>query len=248
MRGLYYAIDWDSFRLQALAHHSLHPEEAEWPADDVWVVKANAMASSSTRDGAPGPRKKRRVEDEDRSESSDDASGDEFEAPLKNESEDEDEDDEDEDNVVAEVEPRTPSRKRKRAGTTTPRTPRRTGATTPRRRGRAKDASLAQPTPHSKAALRARKKTALAVRPPPAAAGMLDMDENAVRGLGEDPWLRAMHVLHVAARPGALPCREAEYGRVLRAVEELLEEGSGGCICECGFLWCGVGRGGREIG
>nr|VWP01838.1 Uncharacterized protein [Ganoderma boninense] len=39
-----------------------------------------------------------------------------------------------------------------------------------------------------------------------------------------------MHVLHVAARPGALPCREEEYGRVLRAVEELLEEGSGGCI------------------
>ena len=40
-----------------------------------------------------------------------------------------------------------------------------------------------------------------------------------------------MHVLHVAARPGALPCREQEYARVLRAVEELLEEGSGGCIC-----------------
>ncbi|KAL1940128.1 hypothetical protein VTO73DRAFT_9079 [Trametes versicolor] len=232
MRGLYYALDWDSFRLQALAHHSLHSEDAEWPADDVWVVKAEAKAkaSSSARDGAPGPRKKRRVEDEDHSESSDDASGDEFEAPLKDESEDEDDADEDEDNVVAEVEPRTPSRKRKRAGTTTPRTPRRTGATTPRRRGRGKDASLAQPTPHSKAALRTRRKTALAVRPPPAAAGMLDMDENAVRGLGEDPWLRAMHVLHVAARPGALLCREAEYGRVLRAVEELLEEGSGGCI------------------
>lgn len=135
MRGLYYAIDWDSFRLQALAYHSLHPEEAEWPADDVWVVKADAKASKSTRDGAPGPRKKRRVEDEGRSESSDDASGDEFEAPLRDESEDEDDDDADEDDVVAELEPRTPSRKRKRAETSTPRTPRRTGtastATTP---------------------------------------------------------------------------------------------------------------------
>ena len=101
---------------------------------------------------------------------------------------------------------------------------------------------MSQPTPHSKAALRRRKKTALAVRPPPPAAGMLDMDERAVRELGGDPWLRAMHVLHVAARPGALPCREVEYGRVLRAVEELLEEGSGGCICTsvlfCAF-WTG---------
>ena len=43
---------------------------------------------------------------------------------------------------------------------------------------------------------------------------------------------RGMHVLHVAASPGALPCQEAEYGRVLHAVEELLEEGSGGCICK----------------
>ena len=41
----------------------------------------------------------------------------------------------------------------------------------------------------------------------------------------------------VAARPGALPCREEEYGRVLRAVEELLEEGSGGCICAY-FVFC----------
>jgi hypothetical protein len=34
------------------------------------------------------------------------------------------------------------------------------------------------------------------------------------------------------ARAEALPCRTEEYGRVMRAVEELLEEGSGGCICE----------------
>jgi len=48
----------------------------------------------------------------------------------------------------------------------------------------------------------------------------------------KNPWLRAMHALHVGARPEALPCRTEEYGRVMRAVEELLEEGSGGCICE----------------
>ncbi|KAI0324206.1 hypothetical protein GY45DRAFT_447746 [Cubamyces sp. BRFM 1775] len=99
----------------------------------------------------------------------------------------------------------------------TPQTPRRTAAATVgtlRRRG--KHACLAQPTPHSKAALQWRQKTALAVRPSPPATGMLDIiDEGAAQGLGTDPWLSAMHVWHVAARPGALPCREAEHGRLL---------------------------------
>ncbi|KAJ3540289.1 hypothetical protein NM688_g6247 [Phlebia brevispora] len=39
-----------------------------------------------------------------------------------------------------------------------------------------------------------------------------------------------MHVLHVAARPDTLPCREGEYAQIMRAVDELLEEGSGGCV------------------
>ena len=52
----------------------------------------------------------------------------------------------------------------------------------------------------------------------------------------KDPWLRAMHALHVGARPEALPCRAEEYARVMRSVEELLEEGSGGCICA--FVFC----------
>jgi origin recognition complex subunit 1 len=41
-----------------------------------------------------------------------------------------------------------------------------------------------------------------------------------------------MHALRVGVRPEALPCRAEEYARVMRAVEELLEEGSGGCICK----------------
>ncbi len=41
-----------------------------------------------------------------------------------------------------------------------------------------------------------------------------------------------MHTLHVGSRPNALPCREEEYARVLKCVGELLEEGSGGCICK----------------
>ena len=183
--------------------------------------------------------------DRDSDEDADD-SEDEFEVPLVDDDDSEDADrsegepseDEaqDDDESLIPDEPRTPPRrgrgrgKRKRAPATprTPRTPR-----TPKtpRRPRADRAALAQPTPHSKAALRRRKKTALAVRPPPPAEGTLELALS--KGLEGDAWERAMHVLHVAARPGALPCREAEYGRVLRAVEELLEEGSGGCICAC---------------
>ncbi|CDO71789.1 hypothetical protein BN946_scf184939.g13 [Trametes cinnabarina] len=244
MRGLYYDLKWDSFRLRALSQTPEQGADAgEWPNDDIWTVKSAAVIKSRTigrESGRDSPRKRRRIaHDEDElSEFSDDASGDEFEAPLNDDSDvDEDVDNNEEDDVVAELEPRTPSRrKRKRAGTSTPRTPRTprrtasatTTTATPRRGRPPKDASLAHPTPHSKAALRKRKKTALAVRPPDVLDAMLD--EGTTAGLGADPWLRAMHVLHVAARPGALPCREAEYGRVLRAVEELLEEGSGGCI------------------
>ncbi|KAI0790048.1 hypothetical protein C8Q75DRAFT_763757 [Abortiporus biennis] len=114
--------------------------------------------------------------------------------------------------------PVTPSRRRKRLVTATP------------RKRRISIANIAAPTPHSKAALRARagRKKALAVRPPPPdRVGDL---EAMLKNIPKDPWLRAMHVLHVASRPEALPCREEEYARVLRAVEELVEEGSGGCI------------------
>lgn len=123
--------------------------------------------------------------------------------------------------------PRTPSKRNKRAAAL--RTP-------SKRRGPAR----AAPTPHSKAALRARanrtRTRQLAVRPPPGPGAALD-DEFDLASVGDDPWLRAMHVLHVAARPegtgSRLPCRDAEYTRVLGAVEELIEEGSGGCVCAC---------------
>lgn len=116
--------------------------------------------------------------------------------------------------------PRTPS-KRKRGGQTS-------ATTTPcHRRVR----TLAMPTPHSKAALRARRKQAhLVVRPPPPE--MNEEHYNQLQKLPKDPWLRAMHILHVAARPNELPCREEEYAKVLRSVLELVEDGSGGCVCK----------------
>jgi len=70
----------------------------------------------------------------------------------------------------------------------------------------------------------------MVVKPPPP-----EIDEEhykQLQKLPKDPWLRGMHVLHVAARPNELPCREEEYARVLRSVLELVEEGSGGCVCE----------------
>jgi origin recognition complex subunit 1 len=87
----------------------------------------------------------------------------------------------------------------------------------------------AAPTPHSNRALRARARRPALRAPPPEMAGALSLGEAEME---TDPWLRAMHALHVGSRPETLPCRSEEYARVMRAVEELIEEGSGGCICE----------------
>lgn len=123
------------------------------------------------------------------------------------------------------AEPRTPSKKRKRATTRTPSKPKANALSTPRK---PKPRQPVAPTPHSRKSLAARKqKKTLHIRPPPPLTSHLRLEN-----LPTDPWLRAMHVLHVGARPDVLPCREEEYARCLRAVEELIDEGSGGCVCE----------------
>lgn len=114
--------------------------------------------------------------------------------------------------------PKTPSRKRKRTLSTPKSTP-----------SKKRTPKLAAPTPHSKAALRKRSRKAPVFRVPPP--NLTQEHYKQLQKLPPDPWLRAMHVLHVAARPDILPCREEEYNRILRTVEELLEEGSGGCVC-----------------
>lgn len=58
-----------------------------------------------------------------------------------------------------------------------------------------------------------------------------------VAHLPKDPWLRAMHALHVGSRPDSLPCRDEEFNKVLRCISELLEEGSGGCVCKSIFIF-----------
>jgi len=85
-----------------------------------------------------------------------------------------------------------------------------------------------QPTPHSKAALRKRRTLKFKVKLPTATA----QDNTTLQSLPADPYLRAMHTLHVGERPDTLPCRDEEYVAILEAVLELLQETSGGCICE----------------
>ena len=146
-------------------------------------------------------------------------------------------DDDDDDDFGA---PRTPSRKKRKRGafendsrpsSPTKRTPRK-----PRTK------TVVHPTPHSKALLRnkSRQNVVFGTLSRKRGSGKFAVTQQTVdyaaqedlSHLPKDPWLRAMHVLHVGSRPDALPCREEEFDRVLRCVGELLEEGSGGCVCE----------------
>ncbi|KAJ3783927.1 P-loop containing nucleoside triphosphate hydrolase protein [Lentinula aff. detonsa] len=117
--------------------------------------------------------------------------------------------------------PKTPSRKRKRIATVTPR----------KQRGR----MIVQPTPHSKAAL-SRRNRSITASPskkrtlPVKSQNTYAVPSNLFHHLPDDPWLRAMHALHVGSRPDALPCRDSEFELVHNSISQLLEEGSGGCI------------------
>lgn len=50
--------------------------------------------------------------------------------------------------------------------------------------------------------------------------------------LPTDPYERALRLLHVGATPESLPCREEEFVDVLSRVEEGIEGGGEGCLCE----------------
>ena len=129
------------------------------------------------------------------------------------------------------VEPHTPSRKRKRKGEKMPRNLRR-------------NRTQVQPTPHSKAALARRQKAGSSPRKrkiePSFGISFSSRSltfKTSMAHLPKDPWLRAMHALHVGSRPDSLPCREEEFNKVLRCISELLEEGSGGCVCKFIFIY-----------
>ncbi|RXW21306.1 hypothetical protein EST38_g4564 [Candolleomyces aberdarensis] len=242
-KGLYYDFDWGSHRADALQPTVIPEDTAEWGLGPEWNVTTTEGTKREKKQKRHGPPPKKRVKREAREDElgEDDAdSGSEEEYEQQDEEDDEEMDDavdsdEEEDGDLEDDEedgaagPSTPSRsrKRKRGQTSLLKTP---------RKGR--PAKIAQPTPHSKAALRQRNKLKKAVNASPRkrrAGGFairlptLSFDTDMTH-LPKDPWLRAMHVLHVGNRPDALPCRTDEYEQVLLSVGDLLEEGSGGCI------------------
>jgi len=176
------------------------------------------------------PTRRRKVVDKQEKEGSDQdsaSSGEDYAVAESDSDEDTEEDigedasdsDSDLENVDDEV---GASRKRKR-----PVVP-----TTPRKRSR----TVAHATPHSKRAQAKRK-----IQGSPRKKRKLKLQTPAtytaeeLKNLPDDPWLRAMHLLHVGNRPGAagaLKGREPEYERILREVSELIEAGQGGCVCE----------------
>ncbi|KAJ7040302.1 P-loop containing nucleoside triphosphate hydrolase protein [Mycena alexandri] len=233
-RGLYYDFNWVALHKEAKAADS-------WGSGELWNVNtvekregmpprkklkldAPASASEKPKRGRPpklakrlviGPKVKAEPEEEE---------------PGEAEPEDTDEDDDKDDDHLPTVEdsdsdgevdgdasesdhdydePKTPSKKRGRIG---------------------------HPTPHSKAALDRRRAKGTGSssprkrpRAPVPKTNTLGYDDSMAH-LPQDPWLRAMHVLHVGSRPDALPCREDEFDKVLGSVADLLEEGSGGCV------------------
>ncbi|KAG8963633.1 Origin recognition complex, subunit 1 [Tulasnella sp. 425] len=91
-------------------------------------------------------------------------------------------------------------------------------------------------TPASKKALAARRNSMGGGRKrkirvaAPSAVSYNETDRAALSKLPKNAHLRAMHLLHVAARPDALPGRDGEFNDVLATTLSVLEEGSGGCI------------------
>lgn len=243
-RGLFYRFDWDRHQHDALLRTRPPTSEAGpssrqdvahvWGEGATWDVVDEKHAKVKQRARPIEPESGEEEQDDD------DAGSDVYDgvdAPSEeDEGMDADEDEEEQDGVEQDEdddnsgEPRTPSKKRKGRIQAT---------STPRKNKRSK--TIVQPTPHSKAAIAKRKRAANATTATPRkrkATFAIRFPEQSLTfqasmaHLPKDPWLRSMHALHVGSRPDSLPCREAEYTKVLQCVGELLEEGSGGCICK----------------
>ena len=241
-RGLFYELAWERHRKDALSRAELPINNSgsnstarlghSWALGSSWIVEEKVSGGSS--DAKTKDVKIRRVKDnaseipksniidseyDDTTESEcDSVDTTRLDSNASGEGEDLEDD--------AMVEPRTPSRKRKRKEGKMPQNVRCSKI-------------LAQPTPHSKAALAKRQKIGSSPRKrkiEPSfgisfSSQLLNFKTSMVH-LPKDPWLRAMHALHVGSRPDSLPCREEEFNKVLRCIGELLEEGSGGCVCK----------------
>jgi origin recognition complex subunit 1 len=250
-RGLFYDFHWEAHRKSVLsltaspsgtAEDDIE-EDASWGCGISWNV-----AIQGPRKGGGGTKRKLDEDDEsdidskDEYQDSNDGQEDEDEDMIDGDEDEDDHGGEDEpmdENVV--MEPRTPSKKRLRRDQTGTSSSRKYSTTTPRKQPTITK-PLAQPTPHSKKAVAARrkqfggqsspskKKQKFTIRP--RVFPLTDWSLLQLNSGPKDPWLRAMHMLHVGNRPDSLPCRDAEFENVLRCVGELLEDGSGGCVCK----------------
>ncbi|KAJ7650386.1 P-loop containing nucleoside triphosphate hydrolase protein [Roridomyces roridus] len=214
LRGLYYDINWNSFRDGALGER-----DDPWGSGDCWNLNGEDHQPPRKKQKHVQPKSKRVQPKSKRAESREDAytssdsdgdGDDDDHLPTFDDASDSSSDPES--LVDSDIdEPKTPSKSRKR--------------------GR----NIAHPTPHSKAALKRRSKAAGSASPRKRArlavrSKNTNLAFDSLAHLPQDPWLRAMHVLHVGSRPDALPCREVEFEKVLNSVGDLLEEGSGGCV------------------
>ena len=237
-RGLFYGFGWERHRQDALLRSkppsgnagSSSQKNDAWSEGSFWDLvekekKPNAKVSTKKAKARAIDISESEADESDEFQVSDEDSEDEDAADVSvsEDGEEDGEEDGDYDELDSIGKPRTPSRKRKRLQTSTPRKTKRSK-------------TVVQPTPHSKAALARRqratssprKRKTFAIRLPEQSLTF----QASMAHIPKDPWLRSMHALHVGSRPDSLPCREAEYERVLRCVGELLEEGSGGCICK----------------
>ena len=238
-RGLFYDFHWNAHRKSVLSLTKPpiitddNEEDTSWGSGIPWNVEIKESKRGS------GAGRKRRLEEEG---SEDDIeSKDEYQA--SEDEKDKEEQEEQEEDVAMTL--RTPSKKHARRDLSGASSPHKSTTATPRKRLTVVK-PLAQPTPHSKraAAVRGRKlgaqlspskkKQKFTIRP--RVFPCINWSSSQSNLGSKDPWLRAMHMLHVGNRPDSLPCRDTEFDNVLRCVGELLEEGSGGCVCKCTLL------------
>jgi len=205
-------------------------EGSQWQLDPEKDVKGHKIVqkrnndredTSSTESDEEGEVDESREQDSQDMGGSEESDEEAHMGVLEDEGSGEGEEDSDESSTRRLRLPKTPSKKRKR-NVNDHDNPFKTPSKRRRRSGRV------EPTPHSKAALRKRRTLKFKVKPPTATA----QDNAILQSLPADPYLRAAHTLHVGERPDALPCRDGEYVAILEAVLELLQETSGGCICE----------------
>ncbi|KAG8960000.1 Origin recognition complex, subunit 1 [Tulasnella sp. 408] len=247
--GLHFQLNWAKHAAAARAVSLRAPDASK----GAWNLSLKGLKPGKRGHEKDGPRKKiRRIADEEKrkgkrraaspADGSDDEKSEEGSSgsgsdayerggssseESDNESVDEAASDEDTPRVDSEndedVVDFSPSKKRKRT-VSVPRTP------TKRKQ------TKAVITPASKKALAARrnsmgggrrKKIRVAA---PSAVSYNETDRAALAKLPKNAHLRAMHLLHVAARPEALPGRDGEFNDVLATTLSVLEEGSGGCI------------------